>query len=140
MFLPILGSIQILIQWVPEFSLCSLMLMEHEADEPSLFSARIKNDWSYNLLPTYAFKDWRWSNLPLPFRIRDFLHCINTSTKISILRHLCRWRHLFWYVYTKHMRKAVVSTSVAPTRSLLTAIHPSICGILEGGGWWSSLG
>ena len=87
MFLPILGSIQISIQWVPEFSLRSVKLLEREADEPSLFRAQIKNEWSYNLLPIYAFKDWRWSTLPLPFRIRDFLDWLNTSMKISILRH-----------------------------------------------------
>jgi len=52
-------SIQTPIQWVPEFSLRSVKLTEREADEPSLFSSQIKNEWSYNLLPTYAFKNWR---------------------------------------------------------------------------------
>lgn len=130
-------SIQTPIQWVPEFSLRSVKLTEREADEPSLFSSQIKNEWSYNLLPTYAFKNWRWSTLPLPFRIRDFLDWLNASTKISILWHFCRLSRVFWYVYNKRLRKAAVSTFVTPTRSLLIPVHPSICGIL--GGEWSSL-
>ena len=121
MFLHILGSIQLPIQWVPEFSLRSVKLPGREVDKPSLFRAQIKNEWSYMLLPTYVFKAWRLSTLLLPFHIRDLLYWLNTSAKISILWHFCKWRRVFWYVYTKHLGKTAVPTFVSAVSTFVSA-------------------
>jgi hypothetical protein len=55
---PVLGPIQLPIEWVPEAVSLGVKLSGREADHSPPSTAEVKNAWSYTSTPQYAFMAW----------------------------------------------------------------------------------